>query len=919
MLGMSFRTRATSGHLAGICRVATLGALGSWSMVCQAQLDSPPGSAGLQEQAVSDSEESSREQSASAEAEAVSQLVGAPEQAGANDARSDRTELNLLGEVDTEGGESRRNENVQLTLVDNNVQKEINIRMGTTATVVREFDAAQGYFGTEFGNPPAREIHLRPASGTGIHGSFYESHSNSALAARSFFQVGGVQPARKNDYGAQVQVPLGPLTSLSVEGSQQRDRGNVNGNVLIPLPEERVPLATEPRLRTLVSRILNSYPDEPPNRPDINPRAHNTNAPQEIDNDMLGGRLERQLGVAARVLGDYRFRKQKVNAFQLVQGQNPNTTTGSHDGRLTWNFARSPSSATNLTARFRRVTTLIVQDETAFGPVIWMGRQLQSIGGTSSIPYDRVQNFFSYGGSTGLRKGNHNLTAGFSAVREQLNGIESSGHAGLIIFNSDFGRDMITNIRMGTPSRLSQSIGTPRRGFRRWRMQYFLGDTWNASRNLTLNFGLRWEPTTSPVEVNGLSEVPFDCDCNNFAPRFGFAYRTGLGVLRGAYGTHFGEIFAATYTQERFNPPGNIRLSIVAPDLVDPLAGFNADTLDPSARSTIIEIDSDLVAPYSHHYNFSWMVGSATGLYGELGYVGSRSHRLLAGWSLNRARDIQGIARTTRTVNRRRPDQRYFDVRRILNGSRAYFDAAKATVGIRQRRGLTADFSYWISKAIDLGAHYASNASTRDAFNGRSQTEFEVHRDVKSLSDFDQPHAALSRLTYRTPPIRFANGRWNGALGGWELSSILLFKTGTPFIIYTGSDAPGFGNIDGAVGDRPNLVDPSILGRRIDHPDTAKLLLPRSAFRFVGPDDPSGNLGRNVFRKDGIQNVNFSVSKSWKIAGDSTLRFRAESINLTNTPQFANPGSELTGENFGQITNTLNDGRTFNLSMRLTF
>ena len=916
---MRLNARAFCGRRAAIGRVTALAALGAWSLVCQAQGDLAAGATRPPAHAGSESEEASLDRSEPAEGEAGAQAAGAPQEEGGNADRSERTELNLLGEVDTEGGESRRNENVQLTLVDNNVQKEINIRMGTTATVVREFDAAQGYFGTEFGNPPAREIHLRTASGTGVHGSIYESHGNSAFAARSFFQVGGVQPARKNDYGAQVQVPLRTGTSLSFDASQQRDRGNVNGNVLIPLPEERVPLATEPRLRALVSRILSSYPDEPPNRPDINPRAHNTNAPQEIDNDMLGGRLERQLGAAGRVLGDYRFRKQKVDAFQLVQGQNPNTTTGSHDGRLTWNFSGAPARTTNLSARFRRVTTLIVQDDTAFGPVIWLGRQLQTIGGTSSIPYDRVQNFFSYTGSTAARKGNHGLTAGFSVVREQLNGIESSGHVGLIIFNSDFGRDMITNVRMGTPSRLSQSIGTPHRGFRRWRMQYFLGDTWNASRNLTLNFGLRWEPTTSPVEVNGLSKLPFDCDCNNFAPRFGFAYRSGLGVLRGAYGTHFGEIFAATYTQERFNPPGNIRLSIVAPDLVDPLAGFSADTLDPNARSTIIQIDPDLVAPYSHHYNLSWMVGSATGLYGELGYVGSRSHRLLAGWSLNRARDIRGIARTTRTVNRRRPDQRYFDVRRILNGSRAYFDAAKATVGIRQQRGLTADFSYWISKAIDLGAHYASNASTRDAYSGRSQTEFEVHKDVKSLSNFDQPHAALSRLTYRTPPLRFANGRWSGALGGWELSSILLFKTGTPFILYTGSDAPGFGNIDGAVGDRPNLLDPSILGRRIDHPDTSKLLLPRSAFRFVGPDDASGNLGRNVFRKDGIQNVNFSVSKSWKIAGDSTLSFRAESINLTNTPQFANPGNELTGENFGQITNTLNDGRTFNLSMRLTF
>ena len=843
------------------------------------------------------------------------QALPAEEPAG----NRERTELNLLGEVDAESGESRRNENVQLTLIDNNVQKEINIRMGTTATVVREFDAAKGYFGTEFGNPASRPMHLKQSAGRSFHGSVYETHGNSVFSARSFFQVGSVKPATSNDYGVQLALPLPGESALSVDLSQQRNRGNVNGNVLMPLPEERVPLAKDPELRAIVARVLGAYPDEAPNRPDINPRAHNTNAPQVINNDVAGGRYDLPLGETDRLALDYRFRKQAVDAFQLVQGQNPNTTTGSHDGRLTWNRTWSPQTTSNLSAGFRRTTSLIVQDETALGPMFFMGRQLQPIGGTSSIPNDRAQNFFRYAGFVSTSRGNHRLVAGFETTREQLNGIESSGHLGMVLFSANFGRDMMTNLRLGTPSRVSQSIGETRRGFRRWRMQYFAGDTWKATRDLTLNFGLRFEPTTRPVEVNALSNVPIRCDCNNFAPSFGFAYRTKLGVLRGAYGTHFGEIFTATYTQERFNPPGNIRVNVVAPDLRDPLAGITFDGSDPTVRSTIIQIDPDLVAPYSHHYNFSWIVASSRGAFAELGYVGSRSHRLLAGWVLNRARDIPGVPKTVRTINDRRPDKRYFDVRRILNGSRGYFDSAKATVGLRNVGGLTMDFSYWLSKAIDLGAHYASNGGTRDAFYGRSQTQEDVHGDVKSLSDFDQPHAALSRISYRTPSVGSVSSVWNKALGGWSMSSVLLLKTGTPFLMYTGSDGPGFGNVDGAMGDRPNLLDPSLLGRRIDHPDTSREMMPRSAFDFVGPDDKSGNIGRNVFRKDGIQNLNLSLSRSWKIAGESTLMFRVESINLFNTPQFAFPGNELTGGNFGQITNTLNDGRTFNLAMRLSF
>lgn len=833
---------------------------------------------------------------------------------------AERTELNLLGEVDADSGESRRNENVQLTLIDNNVQKELNIRLGTSATIIREFEAAQGYFGSEFGTPPTRPIHLRPVPRSDLHGSLYETHGNSVFSARSFFQVGSVQPARSNDYGGQLLVPLPSGAAFSADGNQQRKRGNVNGNVLIPRPGERTPLATDPARRAIVARILDAFPDEPPNRPDIDPRAHNTNAPQEIDNDTAAGRLDVPVGRAGRVAAHYRFRRQTVDAFQLVKGQNPNTTTGSHRGQLTWNRDWSPATVTDLSADFQRTTSLIVQDESALGPLVFTARELETLGGTTSIPYDRVQNFYRYAGTLASDRGAHRLTAGFGLVREQLNGIESSGHIGLLMFTSDFGRDMITNLLLGTPSRLSQSFGTPHRGFRRWRMQYFLGDSWQAGRDLTLQVGLRFEPTTRPVEVNGLSELPYGCDCNNFAPRFGFAYKTpGAGVLRGAYGVQFGEIFTATYTQERFNPPGNIRLSVVAPDLLDPLAGLNVDAVDPNARSSVIRIAPELVAPYSHQYNFSWEFAAARGVFAQLGYVGSRTHRLLSGWVLNRAREVAGIEPTTRTVNRRRPDARYYDMRHILNGSRAYFDAAKATLGIRDRQGLTLDFSYWLSKAIDLGAHYASNAGTRDAFAGRSQTEFEVHGDVKALSDFDQPHAALCRIGYTTPAIRGAKSVWNKALGGWDLFSVVLLKTGTPFLLYSGSDGPGFGNVDGVAGDRPSVVDPSVLGRRIDHPDTSRQQLPRSAFRFLRAGEGRGNLARNTFRKDSIQNVNFAVSRSWKLANESTLTFRAESINFFNTPQFAFPGSQLSARNFGRITNTLNDGRTFNFMMRLAF
>ena len=54
-----------------------------------------------------------------------------------------------------QAGESRRNENVQFNLIDNNALKELNVRLGSSATVTPAFEPEFRYFGTEFGNKPS--------------------------------------------------------------------------------------------------------------------------------------------------------------------------------------------------------------------------------------------------------------------------------------------------------------------------------------------------------------------------------------------------------------------------------------------------------------------------------------------------------------------------------------------------------------------------------------------------------------------------------------------------------------------------------------------------------------------------------------------------------------------------------------------
>src|SRR5262245_15414966 len=285
---------------------------------------------------------------------------------------SKRTELNLLGKTNTEGGESRRNENVQFNLIDNNALKELNIRLGTTATLIEEFTPNRNYFGAEFGNSPSTPLHLGGAStkNSFFHGRFYESHQNSVFSARSFFQVGDVRPARENNYGFGLSAGLWKSANLFIQASQQKVRGNVNGNVLVPRADERTPLTNDPDTRAIVQRFLNAYPAELPNRTDINERALNTNSIQKIDGDSFSGRFDQGIGPKDLVFLQYAFNSQKVTAFQLVAGQNPDTRTLSHQARMTWTRQWSARTLTDVSGGFDRVGSLLVPERNSVGPAV---------------------------------------------------------------------------------------------------------------------------------------------------------------------------------------------------------------------------------------------------------------------------------------------------------------------------------------------------------------------------------------------------------------------------------------------------------------------------------------------------------------------------------------------------------------------
>jgi hypothetical protein len=143
-------------------------------------------------------------------------------------------------------------------------------------------------------------------------------------------------------------------------------------------------------------------------------------------------------------------------------------------------------------------------------------------------------------------------------------------------------------------------------------------------------------------------------------------------------------------------------------------------------------------------------------------------------------------------------------------------------------------------------------------------------------------------------------------LSDWQVSTVVKLASGTPFTVIN-TDGYGDLNFDGFEELRPVLVDPSVFGARINNPNTSQSLLPRDAFRAPTVADFGRNiLGRNTFFTDGVQNVDLSFYKTFKMpfSEKHRLLFRADLFNAFNHVQFGFPVTDLASSKFGSILRT---------------
>ena len=471
----------------------------------------------------------------------------------------------------------------------------------------------------------------------------------------------------------------------------------------------------------------------------------------------------------------------------------------------------------------------------------------------------------------------------------------------------------------------------------------YFQDDWKITPRLTMNVGLRWElfmnpyfPDGVPVGRLGVSRflteynvAPSDPryetfqrprngrdsggkeDLNNFAPRFGLAWRlTNKTVVRSGFGIFYGEADYLTSESARFiNQTPDFTEVVVTGTNTTPATlvrdGFARVELPAKAPVAGTSVDSSL-DEYPTQYSTQWFLDLQRELPGDIlfvaGYQGAKATHLYTGRNINNGGPHPTIRESLRRV---RPKWNSVTLRD--NGSNSNYNALIAKAEKRFSKGLTFISSYTWSHTIDQGEE-----SLDQGLSGMANPyDCSAERGNASL---DRRHNWITSFTYELPVGRRkrVGAGWNrgldALLGGWQVGGILTLMTGFPFDISYPGDPQNSGTRNR--GDR-------IGSGKLSNPTIDKWF-DEMAFVASAPG-VYGNTGRNLLYGPGARNFDFILGKQFSLPREGhQLQFRFEAFNFTNTPRFGQPASGLRSAGTATI-NAADEPRRIQLALKYNF
>ncbi len=503
--------------------------------------------------------------------------------------------------------------------------------------------------------------------------------------------------------------------------------------------------------------------------------------------------------------------------------------------------------------------------------------------------------------------------------------------------------------------------------YRSYEPSAFAQDSWRVTSKLTVIYGGRYDLFTPFTEAHGhISNFDFtqalgltpqtvasalkvpgvngvgghagiQTDYSNFAPRVGFAYSANsTTVIRGGYGLSF---YPNNYTSnaDLKNAPF---VSVYNPNCISSVAyniersqgqstsGINPDCAAVGANSTFDSgtplpvaqtINSPSLSLNTENPNFKSALVQQFNLQVErqiganvltIGYVGNIGQHLAE--PIN---DINQAHPGDPTAPNASPNVSARPLGAILPNlsSVGYLN----TEGISNYNGLQTSFQRRFTKglAFDINYTWAKAMSDTVGFSEEGQQGYS-NADPNHIRQIEYGPAendirnrfALSG-DYAEQYGKEFTGVKRFALTGWETNVIWVWQSGRNFSIVNSGNGPGgFGNratpVNNGGQDRPNQIHSANLSHK-----TLQEFFDVTAFQ-AQPLGTIGNAQRNSLQGPHFRDADVSIFKDFPVTQRLAIQFRAESFNISNTPNFyinnnsGNGETQIGNTQFGQINNT---------------
>jgi hypothetical protein len=606
-------------------------------------------------------------------------------------------------------------------------------------------------------------------------------------------------------------------------------------------------------------------------------------------------------------------------------------------------------------------------------PVIQFGSPYNVNYDGASWPWNNVYHAHQINDAVSWTHGNHNFVFGGMYMRSYKAQDIFGNTQGNFSFNGSYTGNAFSDFLLGYANNYSELQIQDAVHIAFNQFAAFAVDNWKVNSRLTLNLGLRYEGVPHAFDENNrlsnfqqnlynYSQTPqFNRDgslnssgpgfgsvtgtalsndkfylngialagrngtpsglvqnhWNNFGPRIGFAYDLGgdaKTILRGGFGMFFERIQGNDVYNMGPNPPfsnnpSNNNVFFSNPSINNQTGLTATAPTFPSSFTALAYSDYKLPTSMQFSFGIQRQISEAAIL--NVSYVGSENYhqpdqRNINTVPLNDPNRLAicggncGYKGSQYNSNLDRIYPGFANITMTEAATNSNYNSLQVSMNWRNKHGLSLQGAYTWSHELDYTSGDLNTLSN----------PFDRRYDYAS-GDLDRRHVAVFSYVYELPFFRSANhGIAHSVLGGWALSGITIFQSGTPINPGLGYDNLGLG---GGTNSRPNAVSSVSYPQSVDAWFSASSFAKPAALQF-------GTSGRNSIIGPGRDNWNVALFKSFALPWREGMHieFRGETYNTFNHTQFNGVDTTYTDGNFGKVTSVF-DPRIIQLGAKFVF